>query len=328
MYSPEFRPAVYGRDPCFSGNPVSLYMSLQHNSEVVRVDCMYLQQKNTSQISGTSWAEQWTRLKERHIRSIHTNNQKTFWDDPDNVSMYLENIQGDYSKMVDEQLRIIDAPPGCSVLDIGSGPGTLAVPLAKQGCNVTVIEQAPLMCQALEEYRIQQDVPLIKIINRPWEDVTCDELRGLFDLIISSFSLTMTDIAGTIRMIQRISSGRVYLFWFLTLPSWAQMMQDLWPELHGREYYPTPLADCLWNVLYEMGIYANLEVMEPAPPVFYESVVQAARTIAKQFECTEEWQDKIIHEYLTKNVSITPDGRILAGGEHRSATIWWDNHRL
>ncbi|HWQ63314.1 MAG TPA: class I SAM-dependent methyltransferase [Methanospirillum sp.] len=289
---------------------------------------MNFEQKNLSHIPGTSWAEQWTHLKERHIRSIYTNSQNTFWLDPDNIRMYLENIQGDYSKVVDKQLRTINALTGCSVLDIGSGPGTLAVPLAKLGCNVTVIEQAPLMCQALEEYRIQQDAPPIKIISRQWEDVTSEELQGPFDLIISSFSLTMTDIVGTIRMIQRISSGRVYLFWFLTLPSWAEMMQELWPELHGREYYPTPLADCLWNVLYEMGIYANLEVMESAPPVFYESIAQAAKIIAKRFECTEEWQNKIIHEYLIKNVRIAPDGRILVGREHRSAIIWWDNHRL
>jgi SAM-dependent methyltransferase len=288
---------------------------------------MYLQQKNLSHIPVTSWAEQWTHNKERHIRSINISNKNTFWLDSDNIRMYVENIRGDYSKVVEEQLRIINALPGSSVLDIGSGPGTLAVPLAKLGCRVTVVEQAPLMCQALEDYRVQQEAPPIKIITRQWEDVTGEDLQGPFDLILSSFSLTMTDIAGTIRMIQRISSGKVYLFWFLTPPSWAEMMQDLWPALHGREYYPTPLADCLWNTLYEMGIYANLEVMEAAPPVVYESIMQAAEVITKRFECTEEWQNNIVYEYLTKNSSLAPDGRIFAGGEHRSAAIWWDNHQ-
>ncbi len=284
-------------------------------------------QEDISSIPVETWAERWAVLKERHLRSVNINNEGDFWLDPDNVRRYLENTRGEYSKVVAEQLRIIHAPPGATVLDIGSGPGTLAVPLAKQGCRVTVVEQAPLMCNALEEYRVQEEAPPVRIIIRRWEDITGEELQGPFDLIIASFSLTMTDIAGAIRMIQRVSSGKVFLFWFLTPPSWADMMQELWPSLHNREYYPTPLADCLWNVLYEMGIYANLEVMEPAPPATYESIEQAVRSAVKRLECTEEWQYKIVQTYFTRHASMTPDGRVLAGGGHRSATIWWDNHR-
>ncbi len=298
-----------------------------YNSAAFRVDCMCFNQQNITSIQAGTWAERWSVMKERHLRSVNITNEGDFWLDPDNVRRYLENTRGEYAKVVAEQLRIMNIQPGETVLDIGSGPGTLAVPLASQGARVTVVEPASLMCRALEEYRSQVQAPSINIITKCWEDVRIEDLQGPFDVIIASFSLTMTDIAGAIRMIQNVSSGRVYLFWFLTPPSWADMMQELWPSLHDKEYYPTPLADCLWNVLYEMGIYANLEVMDPAPPAVYDSIEQAVRSASKRLVCTEEWQHGVVQTYFRRNARQTPDGKFQAGGGHRSATIWWDNHR-
>jgi len=292
------------------------------------VDQMCHQQETPVSIPVLTWADRWTALKERHLKSVKISSEGDFWLDPDNVKKYLENTRGEYAKVVAEQIRTMNIPPGATVLDIGSGPGTLAVPLAKRGAQVTVLEPAPLMCKALEEYRLQEHAPPIRIITQRLEDVSSEELQGPFDVIIASFSLTMIDIVEAVRKIQSISCGRVYLFWFLTPPSWADMMQELWPLIHIREYYPTPLADCLWNVLYEMRIYANLEVMEPAPPALYDTIEQAVRSASKRLGCTEEWQRRIVENYFSEHACLTPDGKYLAGGGHRSATIWWDNRGL
>ena len=271
------------------------------------------------------WAAKWTELKMKHLRSINTSHEGDFWMDPENVRKYLENTRGEYGKVVEDQLRSMKIATSARVLDIGSGPGTLAVPLAKKGCRVTIVEQSPLMCAVSEEYRREQTENPIRIITRRWEEVTREELEGPFDVIIASFSLTMSDIRGTIQTIQAVSSGRVFLFWFLTLPSWAEIMIDLWPSLHQRPYHPTPLADCLWNVLYEMGIYAHIEVMDPAPPHSYDSVEQVVKSMTGRLECTEEWQREIIRSYIREKVLPTADGTYLFGGGHRSAKIWWDN---
>jgi SAM-dependent methyltransferase len=271
------------------------------------------------------WSARWTELKEKHSQSVNSNHEGDFWMDPDNVRRYLENTRGSYGKVVCEQLRSMNIPPHARVLDIGAGAGTLAVPLAKQGCDVTVVEQAPLMCAALEEYRIAENAPPVTMITRRWEEVKPQDLHGMFDVTIASYSLTMTDIAGAIRSIQRVTSGKVYLFWFLTPPSWATVMQDLWPLLHQKPYYQSPLADCLWNALYEMEIYANIEVMDPAPPRTFDSVKEAVRYMAGRLECTTDWQKEIVESYFSEKLRPLMDGRYIFEEGHRSAKIWWDN---
>ncbi|PKL60206.1 MAG: methyltransferase type 12 [Methanomicrobiales archaeon HGW-Methanomicrobiales-4] len=273
----------------------------------------------------SSWADMWKEKKTAHLLSIDIDHEGDFWLQPDNVERYLRNARGQYGQVVRQQLRAMIIPPNARVLDIGSGPGTLAVPLAKQGCSVTIVEQAPLMCAACEGYRLSEGADPITIINTRWEDIITDELKGPFDLVIASFSLTMEDLPGAIKTIQKVASGRVYLFWFLTPPAWAEVMGDLWQSLHNRPYCPTPLADCLWNVLYEMGIYANIEVMNPAPPHRYESAEEAAGQFFGRLECREEWQKERVLTYFRERLIPSEQGGYLFGGGSRNAKVWWDS---
>jgi SAM-dependent methyltransferase len=275
-------------------------------------------------IPSSTWAEIWKEKKQKHLDSIDIGHEGDFWLQPDNVRRYLKNARGQYGEVVNEQLRTMIILPKAKVLDIGSGPGTLAVPLAKQGCQVTIVEQAPLMCDACEEYRLAEGADPITIINKRWEEVSPEELRGPFDLVISSFSLTMTDLVHAITKIQKVTSGRVYIFWFLTPPAWAEVMNDLWLPLHNKPYCPTPFADCLWNVLYEMGIYAHVEVMAPAPPHLYESAEHAAGQFFKRLECTHVWQKDLVLTYFRERLIPSDQGGYLFGGGSRNAKVWWE----
>jgi hypothetical protein len=57
------------------------------------------------------------------------------------------------------------------------------------------------------------------------------------------------------------SLGSVHLFWFVDMPFWERMYADLWEPLHGSPYYAGPKADCLFGVLYQMGIYADVQML-------------------------------------------------------------------
>ena len=60
---------------------------------------------------------------------------------------------------IEAQLEAMQIPPGSTVLDIGTGPGTLAVPLALAGCDVTVVEPSAGMRAAMREYRVSSWAP-------------------------------------------------------------------------------------------------------------------------------------------------------------------------
>ena len=53
-----------------------------------------------------------------------------FWDDPVNVDNFVRRLQYNDRTRIEHQLASMHIPQGSSVLDIGSGPGTFAVPLA------------------------------------------------------------------------------------------------------------------------------------------------------------------------------------------------------
>jgi len=40
----------------------------------------------------------------------------------------------------------------------------------------------------------------------------------------------------------------------------------VWKQLHGTDFCGEPTAECLWQALYEMGIYANLSVEPGCEP--------------------------------------------------------------
>ena len=68
------------------------------------------------------------------------------------------------------------------------------------------------------------------------------------------------------------AKGWVGLDRFVDMPFWERMYAELWEPLHGSPDYSCPKTDCLFNVLYQMGIYPDVEMMPLAkeyrfPPV-------------------------------------------------------------
>ena len=112
------------------------------------------------------------------IVTPHYQNSVDFWSDKENVQrLYLFDKKG-RATLVMEQLGGIKIHPGAKVLDIGAGPGTLAVPLARRGCKVTAVEPSPTMVSALRDYQASEQVEEIRIIEKTWEDVTVGRAGG------------------------------------------------------------------------------------------------------------------------------------------------------
>ena len=82
---------------------------------------------------------------------------------------------------------------------------------------------------------------------------------GPFDAVIASYSLMMIDLRAALAKMHAVCGGRVHLFYPLTPPGGREVERALWPAIHGAGYPPEPMADCVWNVLFQMGILATLE---------------------------------------------------------------------
>lgn len=247
----------------------------------------------------------------------------TYWNNRKNVAgLYVKSrTRQAWQGKVDAQFSAMRIPEGARVLDIGGGTGTHAVPLATRGCAVTVVEPATAMREELEKNLAESGAGKVTVIPKRWEDIAQDDLGNPFDIVMASYSLSMTDIGEAVAAMQACCRGSVHLFWFLTPPSWARISADLWPLIYGRDYPGEPLADCLWQVLYEMGIYASLTPERKGETV-YRTVDEAVEEYQQRLNCTGPREEEILRRYFTEQLRQTGEGLILGGASY-SAHISW-----
>jgi hypothetical protein len=106
------------------------------------------------------------------------------------------------------------------------------------------------------------------------------------------------------------------------MPFWEKMYADLWEPLHGGTYYSGPKADCLFNVLYQMGIYANVEMMPLSKEYRFGSREEMERFFNQRFGAESPEQKEIVKKYLIL-LARTDGHEIVISGESTFAKIWW-----
>jgi SAM-dependent methyltransferase len=280
-------------------------------------------QAGVSDHGALSFNEQWRQLKLAHCAVPNYGTSHQFWGSQKKVHTVYTKGDGKHDEKTNTRLAAMNIPDGSRVLDIGAGPGTYAIPLAKKGCKITVIEPSPVMRELLETRMKKEKVKNITIIPKRWEDVGPSELGAPYDAVIASFSLTMMDMTAALSKMHASCRGTVHLFWFLTSPSWAQVNRDLWPLLHGGIFPGEPTADWLWQILYEMGIYASIQPESTVSLPRYANIDEAVGEFRQRLNCTTPAQEEIVRNYLHTVLRRVGDGLILGSGT-RSAHVWWN----
>jgi len=274
-------------------------------------------------ISQTYWQDRWKDQRLARLAVPKKDGPDSFWNDKKRLSdHFIQNLDS-WRKGAEDRIAVMGVKNGSRVLDIGAGTGTLAVPLAVHDCDVVAVEPAEAMRDALGIYAEQQKVRPIRVIPKRWEDVEPEELGEPFDVVFASYSLMITDIVPALAKMQAVCDGRVHLFWFLTQPYTAILNEALWPRVHGAEFPGEPTADCLWEVLYEMGIFANLAVEASCEPAYFASPADATKDFCKRLGCTTREQEQAVREYCETSLAKTEHGYRVAG-DALGAHLWWD----
>ncbi|NQS78908.1 MAG: class I SAM-dependent methyltransferase, partial [Methanoculleus bourgensis] len=211
------------------------------------------------------WNEVWKRRLALNRSTRNFREGADLWGDREQARRYAARSEADHARRIAWTLQDLGVSPGDRVLDIGSGPGTLALPLARAGARVTAVDPAEGMLAELRAAAEREGLTGIATVRGLWEELDPDrDLAPPYDRVVASFSLVMPDIRSALAAMDAVvsESGSVHLYWFTDEPPWEQLYLALWEDLHGAPYHPRPKADCLFNVLYGMGIYANV-LMRP-----------------------------------------------------------------
>jgi SAM-dependent methyltransferase len=273
------------------------------------------------------WNEIWKRRQELHESSKSSDDPSHDWSRKENAERYDANARSEYDDRVKNTMASIDINHNSRILDIGAGPGTLAIPFAPRVKEVAAVEPGAGMLEILRMHAEKLGIRNITCAHKLWEDVDLShDLAAPYDVVIASLSLTMHDIREALLKMNAASSGSVHLFWFADMPFWERMYADLWEPLHGRPYYAGPKVDCLFGVLYQMGIYADVRMLPLKKEYRFGSREEMLAFFRKRFNAKTPQQVSIVNDYINPLIQIQGNDVVISG-RSTFAHIWWlKNH--
>jgi SAM-dependent methyltransferase len=272
------------------------------------------------------WNEIWKHRQELHESSKISDDPSHDWNRKENAARYDANARSGYDDRVRTTIASLDITRNSRVLDIGAGPGTLAIPLAPLVREITAVEPGAGMVEVLKAHAEREKITTITCVQKTWEDTDpMQDLSGPYDTVIASLSLTMYDIREALIKMDNVSSGSVHLFWFMDMPFWERMYADLWEPLHGSPYYPGPKADCLFGVLCQMGIYPDVRMLPLQKEYRFGNREELLGFFRRRFGATSPEREQVVDNYAAS--LIRQEGHdVVVGGNSTFAHIWWTKH--
>ena len=281
-------------------------------------------QSNTVRID---WSEVWNRQVLRRREFGKVVNSAGQWDSRESAFGYWETTMKTQYGRIKDTINEIEITSRSRVLDIGSGPGVIALPLSNRVAHITAIEPLKGMVEVMREKIVQRKIQNIKWIQKYWEEIDVDlDLEPLYDVVIASLSLNMIGIRDAIKKMNKVCSKFVYLYWFAGEPSWETHSKKLIPLLHGTPFVPMPKCDMLFNVLYEMGIYPHIKVLRYQHPECFDSFRDLLFEFCEYYQVTTSSQEKLIKNYLLdllKDTTATNSHGISIPSSFTCVKMWW-----
>ncbi|NYT19838.1 MAG: class I SAM-dependent methyltransferase [Methanosarcinales archaeon] len=276
-------------------------------------------------ISDIGWNEVWKEQMRLYNEVDGSSEKVDIWETRESARRYWEMSRNKGAARVEHSLSELDLKPDSRVLDIGSGPGALAIPISKRVCEVVAVEPSDGMMSVLQENIDEMNIDNIQCIHKGWEDIDVEDIGDNYDVVIASYSLTVPDIRQAFEKIQAVSSGSVYIYWFAGETSWDEQYRAIWPALHNEEYHSSPKCNIMYNVLYDMGIYPNMDVFPIERSMFFSSLEEAVKHYIPHYRAYTSEKLEILREYLGTVLPQNEDGSILHLGETMRVRMWWDN---
>ena len=149
------------------------------------------------------------------------------------------------------------------VLEIGSGPGTITIPLAKEVKNIESIEFNKTNIKYLSENLAENNLKNVKIINQNWNKVNDEEIKEKFDLVFCSHFLWQ--IEELKNLLQKMENTSKKYCAIMQPCGRDEIIKNIFEKLTGQKYTGQfePDADYfVYIILREWGRLVNLRYFQ------------------------------------------------------------------
>lgn len=224
----------------------------------------------------------------------------------------------DYPEKLIEKIKV---NPEYSVLDIGCGNGAVTIPIAKKVKSVTAMDLSSEMIGFLMKNASKEGLSNINCVHCTWEESKIDVL-GKFDVVIASRSLGgVSDIKKELKRTDKVAKKYVYItLWGVNARGFEKDVNNV----IGREFYPHPDYLYVINILHQMGIYANVEMLDCKKRPCYANMDEVLNLVKWRINDLTEEEEDILRMYLSKEMVIDKNGMLQYPHDKSDwVLIWW-----
>ncbi len=251
--------------------------------------------------------------------------QKALWDKradgfDKRINRVKEGEPRDKDDYISKMLDRIEVQPDWTVLDIGCGPGTLAIPLAQKVKNVTGLDISTEMLKRLKENAGRIGLENIQYMNSSWQDALVGRRLDSYDVVVASRSLMSGDMKQALSSIIAVTRQAAYLtFPIVHLPFDWEVYKVI-----GRDKKKHPPYIYILNMLFQMGVHANVEILYSKVRVQFPSVGEAMEDLQWRTDPFTSDEKIKLREFLEKKFKEQKDPSVLVHeGKSQWALIWW-----
>jgi len=268
------------------------------------------------------------------MQSIDDINFQQLWQNARKSRSWSSKSSGDWNKkatsfaarnktspFIDLVIDKLPLTKDHTVLDIGCGPGTLALPIAERVAGVTALDYSATMLSTLSGFADERKLTNIQTVEAAWEDDWQNAGINPHDITLASRSLNVEFLQAALQKADHYAKKYVFLIERIS-PTYFEPAVF---EAIGRPFDSGPDYIYTVNILYQLGIHANVEILQLNKATRYSSLDDILDSFRWMLKELSDQEDRLLQNYIQNHATFHSDGTLSLERNHPLtwALIWW-----
>ncbi len=208
-----------------------------------------------------------------------------------------------------------------TLLDVGAGTGRFSLALAPLVNHIIAVEPSKAMLDFLRQDSAENELWNLSFVQSTWQEAP-ENLQA--DIVICSHVVyPIRDIEPFLLKLHKASLQCCYIY--ARASHIDALTADIWRHFHHNERCMPPSYIHVLDVLYEMGMYVNVEIVSLPPSLRYPSLDIAVHEMAEQLILPEDEKTLLELRDMLGEWLVEIDGMLVPPGQKmQSAIIWWE----
>lgn len=261
--------------------------------------------------------EYWNnRVENHHAQSIKAQEEMqsqkpSTWSQGDFWKSFVSNFKDDPHRtgdiLVDRLAQEVDSTK--TVMDVGGGAGRLALPLALHSSHVTVVEPSESMVAALRESASEAGIENVSVTEETWEEAKVEPA----DVILCAHVVYgVTNIETFVNKLNAHAREKILLLAYTSAP--ISRFSAFWKPVHGDDRVTLPGMPEIVSVLWDMGIYPDVEMLDGRQIRPFEDREQALEQLRTRIYVTQDSEKDSRLKAAMEDLLIETDSGLVIKG--------------